>query len=603
MSYEFNADSNELELPNPYKVENLVTIISGLFILLSGIVILISVRGRIAHAIDGRALLVAGISIGLISFSIWLLSRAFIQLRFFFGRNRPSDLAPQVAPDKDGDSQYAKTYKEVLRQSAITFQEPSGAINGFLYFWMPHLIFAPRVIQDSAQTQFYNFLSLTATLLSFLFCWLLFGQGAANGWIGIIYGAFFFFQIMRPMASRSSYGNGAVNESANVGTSALITLIVAAVLGPVVLGLCSSKLPTLNEISINGVVLIALICTLAGIATFGLALKNQLQPKPQVLGAARVVETMTMNAHPNKLVEELDRVLMKRWFKDIPNRKYTRRSPIVEGPQGQFESEIFEETQPRPQKKLVAENISHALSSPQFFWLTCLTGLAFAYLMIGTISSIFLSQEILNGDQIWTTITFSLSLFSVGVFCYRAAHILWGRFDFVSELLWVDIGGSFESAKVQIGNQLSGNVQTTKNVINIESMTLRVWVSEIDTVIFGKDSVRQIVGMRGLPDFAGELATRLKEFGEQRSMIVAPTSVNDLDRAQKIGAMNKLIGGAPTEQLSIAAAAIASNLNTAHDPIMNIDAAKKTQTVCGSCNFAMDADAHFCPECGTRVSV
>lgn len=603
MSYEFNAASKDFELPNPYKIENFATISSGLLILLSGIGILISVRGRLAHGLDSRALLVVAISIGLISFAVWLLARAFNQLRFFFGRNRPADLAPQVPPDKNGDSKHAQAHKEVLRQSAITFQEPKGPINGLLYSWMPHLIFAPRVIQDSAKTQFYNFLSLSATLLSFLLCWLLFGQGPVNGWIGVIYGAFVFFQIVRPLASNTAYGNSPITETANVGKSALITLIVAAVLGPVLLGLCASSLPALNEISINGVVLITLICTLAGIAAFGLALKNQLQPKPQVLGAARIVETMTMNAHPNKLVEELDRVLMRRWYEDIPNRKYTRRSPIVEGLQGQFDSEIFEETQPRPQKKLVAENIAHALSSPQFFWLTCLTGLAFAYLMIGTFSAILLSREILNGDQVWTTIAYAFSLFSVGVFCYRAAHILWGRFDFVSELIWVDIGGSFESAKVQIGNQLAGNIQTTKNVINIEAMTLRVWVSEIDTIIFGKDSVRQIVGMRGLPDFASELATTLKEFGEQRSMIVAPTSANDLDRAQKLGAMNHLIGGGSTEKISAAASVIVGSLNAPSEQEIDAVPAHKTVTSCRACHVAIDADAHFCPECGTRVIV
>jgi hypothetical protein len=37
-------------------------------------------------------------------------------------------------------------------------------------------------------------------------------------------------------------------------------------------------------------------------------------------------------------------------------------------------------------------------------------------------------------------------------------------------------------------------------------MTMRVWVSEIDTVIFGKDEYRQLVGMRGVPALANELA-------------------------------------------------------------------------------------------------
>jgi len=265
---------------------------------------------------------------------------------------------------------------------------------------------------------------------------------------------------------------------------------------------------------------------------------------------------VTMNAHPNKLVEELDRILMNRWFNNIPNRRYTRRSPEVNGRQGQFRAELFEETQPRPQPNTIATGVGHALTSPQFFWLACLTGLAMCFLAMGTIAAILTTHNIFGADPISTTVAFSVSQFAVGMFCYRAAHTLWGRFDFISELIWVDITGSFESANVHIGNQISGNVQTTKNVINIESMTMRVWVSEIDTVIFGKDASRQLIGMRGLPDLADELATSLKGFGETRSMIVAPTSTTDFDRAQNIGTMNKLISGSPqktTDEQKVAA--------------------------------------------------
>src|SRR6202008_339273 len=125
--------------------------------------------------------------------------------------------------------------------------------------------------------------------------------------------------------------------------------IILAVLGPVLLGMVGPRLPDLGDLSINGVLCVALVCALAGCAVFGLALKNQLQPAPQAVGSARVTETMTMNAHPNKLMEELDRILMTRWFSRIPNRRDTHKTPAVIGPQGKFSAEMFEETQPRPQ--------------------------------------------------------------------------------------------------------------------------------------------------------------------------------------------------------------------------------------------------------------
>ncbi|WP_211451095.1 zinc ribbon domain-containing protein [Collimonas antrihumi] len=600
MSYEFNPESQVFEFPNPYKVQNLAIIISGAFMVLAGAATMLIVRDRIAHGLDGRALAVVGISIFLLLFGIGLLARAFTRLRYFFGRNRPDNLAPVVGTDQDGDSKIAGIFKETLRQNAITFREPKGPLNGLLYSWLPHLIFAPDVIQRTAQTQFYNFLALATTFVSFLLCWFVFGQGPANGWIGLGYGAFAFLQIMRPMVKQSGPAATPVTDAANVGTGSLIVLIVLAVLGPVILGVAASHLPDLDGLSINGVVLVALVCALIGCGVFGLALKNQLRPSPQTVGSARVTETVTMNAHPNKLIEELDRILMSRWYSRIPNRRYARRSPVISGQQGPFGAEIFEETQPRPQPDRIATGVGHALSMPQFFWLTCLTGLAMIYLIAGTIATVLITRDILGGEPIATITAFAVSQMVVGMFCYGAAHVLWGRFDFVSELIWVNINGSFESAQVHIGNQLSGNVQTTKTVINTESMTMRVWVSEIDTVIFGKDAARQLIGMRGLQNIADELAAGLKGFGETRSMVVAPTSNQDFERAQKIGMMHKVIAGSkpnvPDERLAAALIATGTKSNIVTPDIAEDDFLQRN--FCTHCGAGADPDASYCGECG-----
>ncbi|MFZ6647087.1 zinc-ribbon domain-containing protein [Undibacterium sp. TJN25] len=611
MSYEFNPESQVFEFPNPYKVENTAIIASGAVMLLAGGLTLVMVRERLSHGMDGRAVAVLGISVLLLLLGIGLLARAFTRLRYFFGRNRPANLAPVLPQDKDGNSAPADAYKETLRQNALTYPEPKGPLNGLLYSWLPNLIFAPGVIQRTAQTQFYNFLSLAATFISFLICWLLLGQDSANGWIGLVYSAFAFFQIMRPMTQKSGAAGrtGAVTEAAQVGIGSLIVLIILAVLGPVLLGMAGSHLPDLGGLSINGVLCVALVCALAGCAVFGLALKNQLQPAPQAVGSARVTETMTMNAHPNKLMEELDRLLMTRWFSLIPNRRYTHKSPMVVGQQGKFSAEMLEETQPRPQPNRIASGIGHALSTPQFFWLTCLTGLATVYLIVGAFAAILACRNILGGEPVVTAIAFALSQIAVGMFCYGASHALWGRFDFVSELIWVDIGGSYESANVHLGNQLSSNVQTTKNVINIESMTMRVWVSEIDTVIFGKDDARQLIGMRGLQHVADELAGALKGFGETRSMVVAPTSTQDLDRAQKVGAMNQLMGGqqAVDGGERLAAAILSASAPAAHPAsIADVPASGNAYTpkarFCSNCGAEAGDGAKFCANCGKQMA-
>lgn len=593
MSYEFNPENPTFELPNPYKVENLSLFIAGGAMLAAGITTVLTVRDRLGNGVDGRVLAVLGIAVSLMLFGIWLFGTAFTQLRFFFGRNRPANLhwAPEISPSQDGDSKVAQALKETMRQNAITYDEPRGALNGLLYAWLPHLIFAPKRIQENAQAQFHNFLALAATLASFSLCWLIAGQGKASGWIGLVYAASSFPLIVRPMVAEEQASHGQVAGKAAVGRHYLVVLILLAVLGPVVLAMFSSRLPDLGGFSINSALLVALVSVLIGCGVFGLALKRQLSRPPQSIGVARVADTVTMNAHPNKLIEEIDRAMMDRWFQNIPNRRYARSSPEIEGQQGRFSAEMFEETQPRPQLNRTVAGLANAFALPQFRWLTILTALAMFYMLAGTVFAVGTANNILNGAPVSPTLGLASSLLAAGEFCRKAAHALWGRFDFVSELVWIEINGSFESARLNVGNQISGNVQTAKNVINVESMTMRVWVSEIDSVIFGKNAWRQLTGMRGLPQRAEELASLLKQFGESRSMVVAPTSANDLDRAQRIGAMDKLAGESAGER---------RNQQDLFIEGANTPLARALQ--CGSCGVTLGDDARFCGKCGKPVA-
>lgn len=585
MSYEFNPESQTLELPNPYKVENLALFVSSGVILLSGLFALFSVRDRIAHNFDGAAGFATFIAAALLILGIGLGSSALRQLKFYFGRNRPESLAPILQNDRSGDSPQAAHYKETLRQSALVFEEPKGAINGLLYTALPQLIFAPIVIQRLAQRQFQNFLALITIFISFLVCWLLTGNGPANGWIGIIYGciAYYFIGPLR----QSTRSLSPAKEGGDMSNITLVILSILSILGPVVFTMISTKVPDLGGFSINGVLVFALLIALAGIAIFGLALKNQLQEAPQEVGVGRVVDTLTMNAHPSKVMEELDRILINEWFSRIPNRKYTRVEPQVTGRQGQFSAEVFEETQPRPKQNNTAQGVGHALHEPHFRWLAVLTWFSSSCFIAGSITMFMVLQWMLAGAVFGSSLALALALFAIGLFCHGAAHQLWGRFDFQSTLIWVEMNGSFESAQVNIGNQISGNVQTAKQVINIESMTLKVWVSEIETVIFGKDSMRQLIRMRGLQDNADKLSDTLKQFGESRSMVVAPTSSIDLERAQKIGQMASLIGGGGVPQGLIPS-------NTTQELIA-------VALGCKDCNEELPSDAKFCGNCGVAV--
>ena len=586
MSYEFNPDSQNLELPNPYKIENLVLSVSAGVSFLSGVIALFMVKDRLIHDFSGGVGIAALIACALLTLGISLAVRALRQLKFFFGRNRPESLAPQLDAGAEGDSELAHHYKETLRHNALAFAEPTGPLNGLLYSWLPQLIYSPAVIQRAAQRQFHNLLGLAAIFLSFLLCWFLVGGTPASAWIGLVYAALAYYYI-GPLR-QSTWAINPVHSTGELGSQSLVLMVVLSILGPVAFSTVSTRLPDIGGLSVNAVLVVAILLAMGAIAIFIMALRKQLGVAPQEVGAARVLETVTMNAHPSKLMEELDRVLMNEWFSQIPNRRYTQKLPQVSGRQGQFAAEILDETQPQPKPNCTATDIGHALSEPYFRWLSYLTAMSAACMVAAGMVFLMVVHWILQGEAYGSSLALALSLLSVGLFAQQSSHELWGRFDFVSQLIWIEIVGSYESAQVNVGNQFSGNVQTAKNVINIEAMTMRVWVSEIESVIFGKDASRQLIRMRGLPAKASEISTVLKQFGESRSMVVAPTSTSDIARAQRIGEVNALLGGASPPQ----------GLLTQHAEKM---ITTTMQSTCRQCKASLAAAAKFCAECGTAV--
>jgi hypothetical protein len=584
MSYEFNPESQTLELPNPYKVENLALFVSAGVSFAAGVNALFMVKDPLLHDFSVKAGVATCIAIALLTLGISLAVRGLRQLKFFFGRNRPESLAPVLSPGVAGDSPLADHYKETLRHNALIFDEPKGPLNGLLYSWLPQLIYSPAVIQQAAQRQFQNFLGLGTIFVSFLLCWALVGGTPASAWIGLVY-AVLAYHYIGPLR-QSTLQLSPVSPSGELGSQGLVWMVVLCILGPVAFSLVATKLPDIGGLTVNAVVILAMLLAMGAIALFIMALRKQLGVAPQEVGAARVLETVTMNAHPNKLMEELDRVLMNEWFSQIPNRRYTQKLPQVSGRQGQFAAEILDETQPQPKPNCTATDLRHALNEPYFRWLSYLTAMSMACLVIGAIVFLLVVHWILQGEAFGSSLALALSFVSVGLFAQQSSHELWGRFDFVSKLIWVELVGSYESAQVHIGNQFTGNVQTAKSVINIEAMTLRVWVSEIETVIFGKDASRQLIRMRGLPDKAQDISAVLKQFGESRSMVVAPTSASDLARAQRIGEVNQLVAGGSTPQ-SLLPQQVAMVLATT------------VKTTCAKCVAPLDAAAKFCGACGT----
>jgi hypothetical protein len=584
MSYEYSSESRSLDFPNPFKVENLFRFAGGAVLLAGGLLLLLTSRGNLAGSLSLWSAAPLLIGVLLLVHGIGYFARAMAQLRFFFGRGEPLSLAPDLAHEEGGINAHSAGLKETMRQNALTFQEPVGALNGLLYTVLPQLIYAPIPVQAIAQRQFHTALAMGVTMLSLLVVWVGFGASRHSGWLGLFYFCFAAFLLVRPL----EFG---AQARANLNVRGLVVLILVAIFGPVLIPFVAEKLPDISWLSLTGQTFFLLLAALVAVALFFIALTKQLVAPPSTTMGCET-STLSFNAHPKQLMDEFDRELQRNWVEKVPNRRYLKSLPVLNGATGVFTGDVMEETQPLSPSTQPRIDLATCLREPRYQYLTFLNLLGLALMAIAVVALVVFGSSV-NPQTIERSVfayaTFGVSMLLVAHFCFKAGHILWARFDFLSELVWVEMKGNYTSAKFDYGNQFTDNIKTAKDIVNIETMTLRVWVAQIETVSFGKGAPRWLVGMRGLPDKARYLSAHLARFADDQSMIIAPSSSADMQKIAALKAMNQF-SAAPAPALAGHAATLLARM-----------AAPGSLHSCPTCQGVNEADARFCTNCGSAV--
>ncbi len=591
MAYDYSSDNKRLELPNPFRVENTLLFACAAITLLGGLTGLMwartaiqahSTRLGIAPLLVGVALLAAGLS-----FAVTAARR----LRFFFGRGRPRSLAPEVAIGATGNSARADFYKSTLRQGGLEYPEPQGALNGVLYHAVPRLITAPVVVQALAQRHFFDALSFLVTLLSFLFAWGLSGTAQTRPLISIVYFLFGALVLLRPLVS----GN-----QAPLGSGALIALIVVAIVGPVAAGLLGSALPSVRY-SVTGQAACLLLCALLAVLLILCALHAQLDASPQTERSCEQ-RTLSMNGPPAALITELDRTLQNGWTAKIPNRRYTRIEPLTEGAagSGRFAGELLEETQPMPMSGTAAVTLQSALAAARHSWLVMLDLYGTLLTIVGVVCALmyvrgFDPQRVLaDGWGNTATVGYAAVCLAIAAFCFQSAGAIWGRFDFESELVWVELLGTWQSSRIGTGNALNSRLQTENDVVRVEAMTLRIWRARVESVVFGKDGARQVTAMYATSQQAARLADDLEAFAGRHSVFIAPRGSEDRHRIEALQATESLFGDAGRARTDALASAAGA-------PRVTAPAVADRVRFCTACGTQSGPDSKFCSTCGTAL--
>jgi hypothetical protein len=129
--------------------------------------------------------------------------------------------------------------------------------------------------------------------------------------------------------------------------------------------------------------------------------------------------------------------------------------------------------------------------------------------------------------------------FLLALYCMKSSQLLWRRFRFTSRLYWLEMQGNFQESSVDFGNIVQDRFKSQKTVTNVEDMTLRLWVADVDSICYGRDRPRYVVGLAGNAAESERLGRHLAEFARGQAVIVSPSSARDVDRASQIADMNR----------------------------------------------------------------
>lgn len=541
MTYEYGTGQQGLNYPNPYKIENKFLFIRLALFLITSIVLFIFAK------LDLKDKNYTGLALYLVMAFAFLAGAVITgyglshQLRVYFGRGQPNGLSPEIHPDVEGMTESAAHLKETIRQGALSVKTPDGNLNGFLYSYIKHLIIAPLEIQRLCQHSFGNIIKLGIILATFALSSFFSLGSENNGWMGLFFSLAVGYMVFIPLLE-----NKITNVDLSLKTFWKFLFISIGV--PIVIIVADKNLPNLSMFYFGTQAFIMLIIAMIGEVALLHALSKQLE-EPTGITTAFEQDAITFNAPPNQLLGEIERKLFEKRVAQIPNRIYAKIIPkIAQGRTDVFKGQVIQETQPMIPKALEEDmTIAHVLQDARKKSLFAINVMA----TIGTIVGIAMILTIvvmnhnngLNKSLSW--IPLAGALICVSGYWTKILHSLWGRFDFESTLYIFDLEGNYSTAEVNYGNYMKDRFQTKKEIVNIENMTLRVWVTHLRTAVFGHgiDSEvrpRRIIAMTGLKDESKTWLNMIKDFAQGQSMIVAPTSKEDINRANAITQINAM---------------------------------------------------------------
>lgn len=550
MSYEFNSSDSLLnDYPNPHKFDNTFMFVTAAVTMAGAIHVILSAKYLFQAHNDTLAAVTLSLAMVLGGVSVKTLIKALSQVRFFLGRKFPLGLAGELPVNECGVGVGTEELLDTMRHRAIDFAEPKGALNGVLYSLIRDLITSPTPVQAAAVLHFHSILQMTALLLSLIVSFFVFSGTPHEGVASWLYLPMCGLSLLTPFTQQSRLSVDAKPDAKTQASTAdgalwkLMGLVVVSIMAPVVI---PRLLPALAIPPMWIAPTLLLIGSLVASLLFFFALTARLD-RASHTDVSCEQTTIAMNCAPAQLWTAISRDFQTSWVRSIPNRAYANIPPDVsEGERGSFGGYIVEETQPVPTSttqfrtwgEAFKVTSSRLLSLLGAWGVVCATAASF---IAAYYAGNFAGMERMQISRVMLVV---IALCLVVVLSHKTGHLLWSRMQFKSRIFWIETSGTYQSSQIAIGNQFKGHTQSSSTLTRIEDATLRVWVTDIVSVVFGKDGHRSIIAMAPADSIAKSMADRLIAFAAEQSSVATPTSHRDLARAQSIGALDAAVRGA-----------------------------------------------------------
>lgn len=539
MSFEFNQDDTVHTYANPCRFENFFLAIGAAAALAGGISAVLHARELFRIHEDKVAITVVAVAMLALGLAIKLLVQALSQMRFYLGRKFPLGLAGELAVTDQGVGEGAYKILETLRHRAIEFPEPTGALESLLCSLIQHLVTSPAEVRVAAVQQFRALIEMGTLLASLLVSYLAFAGTSCEGFASWLYLPMSGLSLLTPFRAPDHLNPSGSSETpiAEAGDKALLKLVglvVFSIMAPVLLprvtphiSIAPMWLP--SALLLGGSIISSTLFFAATLCHLGNARSTDVSCEQT---------TVAMNCPPTQLWTAISRDFQNSWERAIPNRAYANVPPDVSrGERGSFSGFILEETQPTPMSPSQLSTWTEAFQVPYSRMLLLLGAWGVAMTAFCGWTATRTTEQFANmsATEISRSILVVMAFGMVAALSFRIGHLLWSRIEFRSRLVWIETAGVFQASRISVGNRFCGHVQSDSTLTRVEDATLRVWVTDIASVAFGKDGKRTIIAMTAADDAAKSMANSLVAFAATQCVVPSLKAEQDLACASSIG--------------------------------------------------------------------